>query len=128
MLSDSEKAIIGGEIEMWVRKSLEAKTKINAKSFFQTDLKKKNTLQNHLDDVLRIAYPYISESKKLTSIKTKISPTVNDIEIKLDPSLLPYGEEDYTLLMLGERKHDDGTYINDVKIKVWRTETEVYCK
>ena len=128
MLSDSEKAIIGGEIEMWVRKSLEAKTKINVKAFFQTDLKKNNTLQNHLDVVLRIAYPYVSESKKLTSMKTKISPTDNDIKIKLNPSLLPYGEEDYTLLTIGERKNDDGTYINDVKIKIWRTETEVYCK
>ena len=127
MLDEKKKCIIGGELEVWTKKSMEEKSKVNTKTFFLTDEGKKNTLQDYLDCVLKISYPYISESRNLTSMNSKISSTEDQIEIKVVPSLLPVGEEDYSVLPLCKRTYHDGSSTS-IKIQIWRTESDVHCK
>ena len=68
---DNKKNIIGGEIENWLKKATEEKSKISVKTFFITDSGKKETIQNQLDNILSIAYPYISDCMKLTPHENK---------------------------------------------------------
>ena len=98
--------------------------KVNTKTFFVTDSEKKKKLQDHLDSVLKISYPYISEAKNLTSMKSKILKTDNQIKIKVIPDLLPVGEEDYSVLIIGVRSYEEDGNNSLVKIKILRKDTE----
>ena len=125
LLDDKKKNIIGGEIENWLKKAIEEKSKISVKTFFITDSGKKEKIQNQLDSILRIAYPYISDCMKLTSMKTKLSPKDHSIQIKILPKYIPFGSEDMTEIVIGVLTNADGTS-KVMKTKIWRSETEVY--
>ena len=77
--------------------------------------KKKEKLQDMLDTVLTISYPYISGSKGWTNRKTNINSSDNIIKIKVHPQYLPMGEEDASTLTIGVCLDK----MEPVKIKIW---------
>ena len=62
---------------------------------------KKADLQNLLDIILKIDYPFISKAYKYTSCMKKVSYNDANIKIQVVPKFLPDGEEDMTEMIIG---------------------------
>ena len=67
--------------------------------------------QDLLDSLLRACYPYISEGKGFT---TELADVELLYDLKLLPHMLPDGEEDAALIIIGQRLG------KPVMVKVWR--------
>jgi len=94
-------------------------------SFFSSGSQKKADLQNLLDVVLKIAYPFISEGYKYTSSLTKLTKKDCTLKIKIDPKYIPFGSEDMTEIVIGVLVDKNGRS-QVMKTNIWRTETEVF--
>ena len=99
-LPEKKVNIIGVELERIVQKCLEQRSNVNTTKFFMEDTSKKSEVQDTLDSVLKMAYPYISEHKQLSSRKRGLAHE-DSIQLSLTPALLPWGYEDRTELGVG---------------------------
>ena len=86
---------------------------------------KKSEVQDVLDSVLKIAYPYISELEKLSQMKVNLS-SKDSIQLSLKPSLLPMSYEDRSELVVGLLTEGNKTSV--VKVHVWRAKSQVWYK
>ena len=71
-----------------------------------------------LDTILQLSYPYISESKGWTRMRTNILQTQETLTIKIKPKYIPMGEEDRTRITVGVDKNLGRSY----KVDLWRTQ------
>ena len=80
-----------------------------------------------LNSVLKMAYPYISEHKKLSSRKLSLAHE-DSLQFSLTPVLLPCGYEDRTELGVGVVNDQKGMKTSVVKVNVWRENNAVFYK
>ena len=124
-LPEKKVNIIGVELERIVQKCLEQRSNVNTTKFFMEDTSKKSEVQDTLDSVLKMAYPYISEHKQLSSRKRGLAHE-DSIQLSLTPALLPWGYEDRTELGVGVVNDQKGRKTIVVKVNVWRETNAVY--
>ena len=86
--------------------------------------KDKGEIQNLVDSILRITYPYISEGKGWTSMLQKVLDKGNHIKLIIDPTLLPDGEEDATEVCLGRKQELKQTEL--LMVKMWKNDSLVF--
>ena len=72
--------------------------------------------QDHVDAVLKMAYPYLTEGKGLTNTLAVIKAPYS---LKLMPKFLPDGQEDATRFIIGR---EDG---KSRSVEAWRKNGEV---
>ena len=96
--------------------------KLTTYGFFS--VAKKSEVQDLLDSILKIAYPYISQARKLTDMNKQLESGA-ELKFSLLPEALPMGYEDKTPVIVGFEKNKNGKN-SVVKVYVWREGTDVY--
>ena len=124
-LPENKVEMIGTELERIVKKCLEQRSNVNTKKMFMENASKKEELQEILDSVLKMAYPYISEYKKLTQMKRRLT-MADSVKFSLIPVLLPMGFEDRTDLVIGVMSDAENKRTSAVKISVWRQKSAAF--
>ena len=125
-LQEKQVLHIGEALENIARKCIGQKERVKTKSWgFEQD-SIKYVAQECLDDILNLAYPYISRAKKLTDMKQQLSYD-GLLKFRLLPELLPMGhnQKDRTQLIVGVQTDKKGEK-SVARIGVWRHETHVY--
>ena len=113
---------LGKIMEKYVKDCQSKRNSIDTSSWYSRskELQKKEQVQNIVDTILNISYPYISESKGWTDMMTKMTSTETAISFSVMPQYLPMGEEDKTRVTIG--------VVTDKKkmlhMNIWRTRTE----
>ena len=109
------------ELEDIISRSSEQKKNVKLKSFGFFTVAKKSEVQDLLDSILKIAYPYISQARKLTDMNSQLeySRSGSGLKFCLLPEALPEGYEDKIAVIIGFKKEEDGIK-SVVKINVWR--------
>ena len=118
------------ELEDIISRSSAQKSNVKVKSFgFFTSDSKKSEVQDLLDSILKIAYPYISQARKLTDMTKQVeySSSGNGLKFSLLPEALPVGYEDKTPVIIGFQTNKIGIK-SVVKVQVWRGNQSVYCE
>ena len=70
---------------------------------------KKSDTQNLVDSILYITYPYVSEMKEWTSLRTVVQSSDQSMTIKVMPKFLPFGSEDQTEVIVGVTDVETGS-------------------
>ena len=99
MLEKDKKRVIVAAMERDIKKLQDYKDKINKGSWLPTSKKKNNKQQDALDQVLKVAYPFLSEGQGATSSLAVVKEAV--ITIRVLVKYLPDGAEDKTKVMVG---------------------------
>ena len=97
---------------------------VNVKKLFGGNEGKKSIVQDMLSSLLKVTYPYISQAKKWTDMRTDLSSSQGKIKITLMPNYLPHGYEDKAELDVGfnmEKNVPDLT-----KVHAWKESANVY--
>ena len=119
--SNAKKSTCESVVDL-VNKCLEQQKNVETKTMFLQSSSKKSEVQDTIDSLLIVAYPYISELQKWTSMKTSIGADPKSLSIEVMPMYLPEGYEDATEVNLGVI--DAKTKVL-VKSKLWRTDNKV---
>ena len=102
---------IQSELEDIISRSSEQKNSVNARSFgLFTSESKKSEVQDLLDSILQITYPYISQARKLTDMNRELEYSPDSgagLKFSLLPEALPEGYEDKTAVIIGFQKDLD---------------------
>ena len=120
MLAKRTKLLIADELERLVRDCLQQLKKMMKKKKWFHSKKKGIEVQDTADVVLTMTYPYISEGKGWTNMKTKIEldqPAPLDIVVK--PQYIPDGSEDKAELCVGIKI---GKERSTVRSSIWKSE------
>ena len=91
---------------------------VNVKKLFGGNEGKKSIVQDMLSSLLKVTYPYISQAKKWTDMRTDLSSSQETMKITLMPKYLPQGYEDKTELDVGFKIEKN--IFNLTKVNVWR--------
>ena len=105
-----------------VDRCLENRNCVKKESLFSRSSDHKSKVQDTLDTILQVTYPFISEGKGWTKSTTKYDLKDNTVTIKVMPKYLPMGDEDKTTLIIG-------VYIQKKKyqkVEIWRSKNEVF--
>ena len=116
-----KKAIIATELMDIVGRSLENRKRVK-KDWFSSSSDHEGKVQNTLNTILKVTYPFISEGKGWTRSTTKFDLRGNTVNISVLPKYIPMGEEDKTTLILGvytEKKKCQ-------KVEIWRSKDLVF--
>jgi len=113
------------ELEDIISRSSEQKKNVKLKSFGFFTVAKKSEVQDLLDSILKITYPYISQARKLTDMNKQLEYSHDGLKFSLLPEALPMGYEDKTPVIIGFQTDDYGMR-TVVKVNVWKEETRVY--
>ena len=117
---------IGGSLESLIKEALVQRKNVKTSGIFvmaSKEAKKKSEVQNILDQVLKICYPYVSQSNNWTEMKTKIDPTEDKLIITVMPQYLPQGVEDATKVIIGVKTGED----HPSSVLIWKTINHIYC-
>ena len=115
--------LIGQTLEGYVKKSLEQKKNVTTTLFsWESTLEQENKIQDTLDQVLKICYPYISQARGWTNMRTKINPNEKQFTIKVMPQYLPEGPEDAAKVVVGVKTGAD----QPCSVLLWRTTTHIF--
>ena len=119
------------ELENIISRSSEQKNNVKLKSLGFFTVAKKSEVQDLLDSILKIAYPYISQARGLTDMNKKLKypweyPKTG-LKFSLLPEALPEGYEDKTPVIIGFKKDESGKK-SVVKVHVWKEGTHVLYK
>ena len=120
--------LIAGCLEELVKKSLKMKEKVKTSGWFVSaskEAKAKSEVQDIVDQVLKICYPYVSEANTWTDMRRKINPDGTSLNISLMPQFLPMGEEDASLVLIGVKTAGERS---PCSVLLWRTNNHVFCK
>ena len=109
LLSSKSENVISDKLESVVKDCLEQKENVNVKTVFVESKEKKSVVQDMLDSLLKVTYPFISQSMKWTDMRSDLSKSDGKMKITLMPKYLPHGCEDKTELD-----------VNLTKVNVWR--------
>ena len=120
---------INRELKDIISTSSEQKSNVNVKTLvFFKDSSKKSKVQDLLDSILKIAYPYISQARGLTDMNKQLEYSSNSeagLKFCLLPEALPEGYEDKTQVILGFQNDLHGIK-SVVKVYVWRSGKSVW--
>ena len=118
LLSSRVQNVISDKLEDVVKDCLDQKENVNVKTLrIFEDKGKKSIVQDMLDSLLKVAYPYISQAKNLTDMRADLSST--NKQIKLMPKYLPEGYEDKTELVIGFTSGNSGPDL--AKVNAWKS-------
>ena len=120
LLKERKKKVLVEDLKRHVTKCIALKEDVNIKDFFMSAEEKQDIVQDLLDCILKICYPYLSEIEKWTSMRSKIpdQPLERSLfTIKVFPKHLPFGSQDKTKLSIGI----DPTNNEHVVLEIWRT-------
>ena len=124
-LPPNKVAQIGLEVENIAKQCLQQKSNVKTtKLLMLSSSSKKSEVQDTLDSVLKMAYPYISEHKQLSSRKLSLAHE-DSIKFSVNLALLPMRYEDRTELVVGVVTDQRGNKKSVVKVNVWRGEDSV---
>ena len=123
LLNQKKRKILVVDLEQYVTKCIAFKESVRTTGFLTNGTKNKQKVQDMLDSVLKICYPYFSEIKQWTSMSSRISDPANDktFNITVLPSYLPEGEHDQTRVFIGV----DTTQNEPIFLDIWRTKDHV---
>ena len=128
-------SLIRHELENITKQSIEQKSNVKTTSFGVFTVAKKSEVQDLLDSILKITYPYISQDRKLTDMTMQLESDDPNLKFSLLPEALPLGFEDKVPIVIGIRINEHG-HKSAVKVNVWRDPVHVcyeyndqrYCK
>jgi len=112
------------ELEDIISRSSEQKKNVKLKSFGFFTVAKKSEVQDLLDSILKITYPYISQARKLTDMNKQLEYSHDGLKFSLLPEALPMGYEDKTPVIIGFKTDEKGIQ-SVVKVNAWKEETFV---
>ena len=122
LLNQKKRNILVVDLEQYVTQCIAFKESVKTGGFFSSGAENREKVQNLLDSILKICYPYLSEIKQWTTMGSKISDQAHDnFTITVLPSYLPIGEEDKTRLFIGV----DTAKNEPVFLDIWRTKDHV---
>ena len=104
VLDDKKQKAIAIELERDCKNFLEYHRTVQVGFFSLKKDSKQEELQSIKNELLKIAYPYISEGKKYTCISRRLEEC---FEFKYDSDLIPDGFQNATVVKLGIRKKDN---------------------
>jgi len=110
------------ELEDIISRSSEQKKNVKLKSFGLFTVTKKSEVQDLLDSILKITYPYISQARKLSDMNKQLEYSQDGLKFSLLPEALPMGYEDKTPVIIGFQTDENGMR-TVVKVNVWKEET-----
>ena len=117
-----DKAMIATELMDIVNRCLENRRRVKKNSLFSRSSDHKAKVQDILDTILQVTYPFISEGKGWTKSMTKFDLKENTVDIRVMPKYVPMGEERKITLILGvytqEKKYQ--------KIYIWRSKDMIF--
>ena len=121
-LSMEDKSMIATELIKIVNRCIDNRKRVRKDSLFSSSSEHKAKVQDTLDTILQVTYPFISEGKGWTKSTTKFDLQDNTVNISVMPKYVPMGEEDMTTLILGvytqKKKY--------LKVNIWRTKDMIY--
>ena len=79
--------------------------------------KKKSKIQDVLDSILKICYPYMSQGFGWTDFQTDLTSDDATIDVKLHPEYIPEGAEDKVAITVGKAAGRKSALIS-----VWKEE------
>ena len=121
-LSMQKKRMIATELMDIVNRCLENRSRVKKDNIFSKSSDHKAKVQNTLDTILQVTYPFISEGKGWTKGSTKLDLKDNTVNIRVMPKFVPMGEEDKTTLILGVYTQK----MKYQKIEIWRSKDMIY--
>ena len=83
MLSSKSEDVISDKLESVVKDCLEQKENVNVKTLFIESKGKKSVVQDMLDSLLKVTYPFISQSMKWTDMRSDLSMSDGKMKITL---------------------------------------------
>lgn len=120
-LPTTQLSFILRELEDIISRSSEQKKNVKLKSFGLFTVATKSEVQDLLDSILKIAYPYISQARKLTDMNKQLEYSQGGLKFSLLPEALPMGYEDKTQVIVGFHTDENGKNKSVVKVNVWRS-------
>ena len=121
-LSQQKLDFILPELEEIISGMARQKDNVKLKSFGLFTVAKKSDVQDLLDSILKIAYPYISQARKLSDMNKQLEYSRSGASLKFSllPEALPMGYEDKTPVIVGFHTNKNGQK-SVVKVNVWRS-------
>ena len=118
LLKKEDVKLLGTVLEKHVTDCISKMGNVNTSAWYSKnkELQKKDQVQNIVDTILNISYPYISESNGWTDMRTKITSTDKSLPISVMPQYLPMGEEDRTKIIVGINIELKGAYLSLIHI------------
>ena len=90
------------------------------------NLPRKTEVQDRLDRILKIAYPFVSERKGWTDAETRITIEDDTVNIRVNPLFVPLGEDDEIKVAVGVLVDEDGDFPGFVYVWIWKEEGEIF--
>ena len=107
-LSKETKAVISRFIVRNVDKCISLKGNVKVPMFSFGKGKKKSIMQDMLDSILQLAYPYISQGNGWTDLNNRIQNFLPNCKVKFEvnPKYLPMGVEGKTQVIIGKTEYE----------------------
>ena len=121
-LPSEDKAMIASELMDIVNRCIENRKRVKKDSMFSNSSDHKKKVQDTLDTILQVTYPFISEGNGWTKSTTKFDLQDYTVNIRVMPKFVPMGEEDKTTLILGVYTQK----MKYKKIEIWRSKDMIY--
>ena len=117
------------ELEIIIKRSSKQKDNVKLTSFggLFTAVGQKTEVQDLLDSILKIVYPYISQARNLIDINEKqdYSRSGAGLKFRILPEALPVGHEDKVPVVIGTRNDEHGKK-ELIKVDLWRSLKNVH--
>ena len=133
-MPENKRICLEMQVEKLAKECIEKKNKVNVKKrqmkFIylkkSTNLTRKSEVQDRLDRILKIAYPYVSQLNGWTDAGTEITIEDEQVDIRVNPIFVPLGEEDEVRVAVGVLLDEDGEYPGFVYVWIWKEENELF--
>ena len=119
-LSKNKKNVISRFVERNVEHCIALKETVKVPMLTLDREKKKSIVQDMLDSILQLAYPYVSQGNGWTDLEYKIPQ--DEITFKVNPKYLPMGEEDSTEVIVGNTKSEV------IRMYLWREKDSIFTR
>lgn len=115
------------ELEDIISRSSDQSKNVKLTAYLIITVVRKTEVRDLLDSILKMAYPFISQGRKLTDINKQLtcSRSGSGLKFSLLPEFLPMGYEDKTTLIIGTMTNEQRAK-DVVKINVWKNGKRVY--
>ena len=115
------KKLIAQELERWANDCINLKKNVKIASWMPGSSKKKSKIQDVLDSILKICYPYMSQGFGWTDFQTDLTYEDATIDVKLHPEYIPKGAEDKVAITVGKAAGRKSALIS-----VWKEGSHVH--
>ena len=128
-LSGINKSMIAEELESLVKQCIEASKQIPVNTYVPGAATHKSTIQDTLDQILKLTYPYLSFGFGWTNNSSSARQLTyggdedNYRKITVNHNYIPEGEPDHTELDLNILDYETNDYI---PVKIWKSSSYVF--